>query len=500
MIRSNQPPQVLVSNRFLKSYERGTAIQFLAEGAVHDFIRRYLADPSNVARLYQRIAGASHKVFEIEISGGCRMIAHWEPPRLTLLDVGEHDIVRSFDRTRIDGQLASAVPAPKVFTTQGSQVFFLPDRPGVAAPYANEVSPEWLYFLDDEQDQLSSELCEAAEEVLLSGTGHTLHLVIGGPGTGKTCILLNLLKRLHNREHFTAKIALPRQVKEYIEASLQVSLGALWIPSDNVASLELSDPLDVLLVDDPPALSSVRHASQLAKRGLVKFVVAAFDPLQMSRPVSDEEFADFVRDARASVHELRLCYRQKANVGEQAQRVATVIAESTPYLDKIKKAAFAASHARLTALANDLRFSNPHGYLKVCRDAGPLAWREEVRRLASASGLTWKHAPSLLVVNLHPALESPLPPICLQDLRKFPGSYKVIGNGELSLIKGLEFQHVFLILDRATHDTLESGFEGSGVRVYDSRRLLRIPFSRAKDSLVTFVWRDSALKEGSPAA
>ena len=75
----------------------------------------------------------------------------------------------------------------------------------------------------------------------------------------------------------------------------------------------------------------------------------------------------------------------------------------------------------------------------------------------------------------------------------------MIGNGELSLIKGLEFQHVFLILDRATHDTLESGFEGSGVRVYDSRRLLRIPFSRAKDSLVTFVWGDSTTKASNPA-
>jgi hypothetical protein len=34
---------------------------------------------------------------------------------------------------------------------------------------------------------------------------------------------------------------------------------------------------------------------------------------------------------------------------------------------------------------------------------------------------------------------------------------------------------------------VEGGFKGSGQSVYNERRLLRIPFSRAKDSIVTFV-------------
>jgi hypothetical protein len=32
----------------------------------------------------------------------------------------------------------------------------------------------------------------------------------------------------------------------------------------------------------------------------------------------------------------------------------------------------------------------------------------------------------------------------------------------------------------------DAGFEGSGRNLYEQRRLLRIPYSRAKDSLVLF--------------
>ena len=55
------------------------------------------------------------------------------------------------------------------------------------------------------------------------------------------------------------------------------------------------------------------------------------------------------------------------------------------------------------------------------------------------------------------------------------------------MIKGLEFQHVVLLLSPSRYHAAESGFTGSGLRLYDEYRLLRIPFSRAKDSLAVFV-------------
>jgi superfamily I DNA/RNA helicase len=58
---------------------------------------------------------------------------------------------------------------------------------------------------------------------------------------------------------------------------------------------------------------------------------------------------------------------------------------------------------------------------------------------------------------------------------------------QLTEIKGLEFQHAFLFIGQALFRDLQEGFSGSGQATYHRRRLLRIPFSRAKDSLVTFV-------------
>jgi len=498
MPQSSAALQVYATRRFLKSYERGTAIQFLVEGALDDFRRLFASDPRSIARHYQRLAGAKSSVLEFEISGGCRMIALWKPPRLSLLDVGDHDLIRQFNTRDIEGLAESAMPAAlSLVGPRGA--FFLPDRPGPIGRYANEISPEWLYFLDDEQDRLATILCDAAESRLLEGAGYAAHLVLGGPGTGKTCILLNLLKRLHNREKFSTKVALPRQVKDYIEGSLRISLSDVWIPSDAVATYEPSEQLDVLLMDDPRDLSDVRHATELAKRGAVRFVVAAFDPLQLNRTVADLDFDAFVVDTGASVHELRLCYRQKENVGQQSQLASNAIADSTPYLDPIRKRDFITAHARLTALANDLRFSNPHGYVKTWNPAGPAEFTREINRISEHNAQVWSHAASLLVVLHNPTLEQ-LPEECQLALERFPGTSKVIGSGALSSVKGVEFQHVFLLLDEPNFAALVSGFHGSGTRVYDQRRLFRIPFSRAKDSLVTFVWTASRSRASTPGA
>ena len=63
---------------------------------------------------------------------------------------------------------------------------------------------------------------------------------------------------------------------------------------------------------------------------------------------------------------------------------------------------------------------------------------------------------------------------------------KTLSLDEAIDVKGLEFQHVFIFINKTLFDEIHNGFKGTGTRVYEKRRLLRIPFSRAKDSLVTF--------------
>lgn len=47
-----------------------------------------------------------------------------------------------------------------------------------------------------------------------------------------------------------------------------------------------------------------------------------------------------------------------------------------------------------------------------------------------------------------------------------------------------------MLLGRDLYDRTNAGFEGSGQAEYNRYRLFRIPFSRAKDSLATFVFPD----------
>ena len=94
----------------------------------------------------------------------------------------------------------------------------------------------------------------------------------------------------------------------------------------------------------------------------------------------------------------------------------------------------------------------------------------------------WNHWPTLLIVN-DPAVDVPKRWLdAIADLW-----VNQITINRLNDIKGLEYQHVAIILSADLHHELEAGFTGSGCRIYEERRLLRIPFTRAKDSLAVFV-------------
>ncbi len=61
-------------------------------------------------------------------------------------------------------------------------------------------------------------------------------------------------------------------------------------------------------------------------------------------------------------------------------------------------------------------------------------------------------------------------------------------------MKGVEFQHAFIVMGKQLYDQVNLGFEGSGKNVYAALRLLRIPYSRAKDRLVAFVLPATRIK------
>jgi hypothetical protein len=479
---------ILQTRRFHRSYQDGTIpIRDMVKGAIHDFVRLYSESPQECLRKYQRMAGTRLRLIEFKIAGGPRMICHWEPPRLTLVEVGTHDLPKRFDERDVATQVSEAVEAPSLFWPGVGAEFFSNLPSHAIGQFGNESSPDWIYFLDEEQGDIAQTIYDSSLKSLLGGQARQVHCIIGGPGTGKTTILLNLWARFREEGPFDAKLELLPQVEQYVEASTSTS-----VTHGSARSCE------VLLVDDPPSLALV--SSRASSTPDAKVLVFALDPLQLAEAVGDQEYSTFLANLAAKDYVLHSCYRQKENVGVATKRAADAIARSTPFLRGDKKALFWQSHARLTALANDLRFRNPHGYVKTYTQATTDDFRNELNRVATKCGKLWRHWPPLTIVLDDPSIAD-LPSewkSVLEDLRRRHRlDVEICPRSEAQdRLKGVEYQHVFLVLSAKLYTEVENGFEGSGKRLYNERRLLRIPFSRAKDSLVTFVLAGREISTG----
>lgn len=474
------PLSIRTSERFLKHYSRSLGLQILADGALHDFERRYRADPSGCVRNYGRVAG-SRSLLEFDVSGGARMVAHWTPGVLTLLDVGDHEVVTRARRIDVDTALATASSAPKHFYLASCSLLLRLPAKGFQQ-YANELAPDWIYHLDAEQTAVRDDIYSSAVDVLLSDNVYALHLIVGGPGTGKTSILLHILKNLADEKAFSIQLNMSEDLRQHLRRCL---------PLDLESFTPVGGSVDVVLVDDPDSLSQVSSYAQRWAQGRARLLVVAFDPVQLHRSAPDKDFQALVARHKASVHELRTCYRQKRNVGLATKQVVDAIAESTPYLDKTKINAHRRAHARLTALSNELRFPNPLGYAEVHRSAGPAELERELRRVLSQPGGLWMHTVPLLIALIDEQLNEP-PTWFKRTLGRFKMPNRIVRAHQLKAIKGLEFQHAFILASEQLLQELEEGFSGAGRRLYNARRLLRIPFSRAKDSIATFGIPDRA--------
>ncbi len=463
-------------------------MQSLAEGAIKDLLRRAESDPGGWRRLYDRVAGLARRVLEIDLAGG---------PRLLALDDGDLVLWRMGDHSLIDQVTRAKPPYPEETLPLPPQ--FLPDRPIRLFPadadegfvdYANESSADWAYWLDAEQHATAEALLCAVEDAYLAGDGVVAGL-FGGPGTGKTTILVWLLKQLATLEAGGAAldvaIAAPTSVLNQIENSTGWDLGPFAIGSDPIALMSGEDSLfapDVVLVDDPQSLGVLEQILATYPRASVIF---GFDPLQMAQAVTDADLEQWLTQADARAAWFQSCYRQKEVVGRAAKHVADVVAASSPFLRQDKKDMHATERADLTRRANDLTFVNPSGAVRTMVDPSWSDWDGYWRSLylLRRQGRLWNHWPPLLVITDPGAAIDP----------RWLGRIDAVAShrrstDELESVKGLEYQHVLMLLGRRLYDYINAGFEGSGQSAYNRYRLFRIPFSRAKDTLTTFVFPD----------
>ena len=454
---------------------------------MHDLVNRYRSDHRIISNQYDKLAHFKKvHVLEGKLNGGDRFLFDYSENCITLLEMGNHDIVRRYTLPRYSLDMTHTRKAPNHFFPELASNFFT-DEPNTAVSvnYAEEISSEWLYYLEDEQKSILRTLGE--EFLILHDLkGKDLYhrkdfstFIVGGPGTGKTCILLNLLSDLRGFD-CRIGISMSEEVINYVERTNHANINQFRV------QLNLAPELDILLIDDP-SRAELEQALKLKKEGRIKTIIAGFDPLQLDESISDGEFYKMRCDHQIELRKLKKCYRQKENLGKNTKYVAEIIAQSTPYAAEHKIQPFRTERKVLTTLSNDLEFVNPHGYVKTYVNTTFADIKHEVVRISNAA--MWQHSPGLLILlgncSLPPEAETLFRRLDRQNYVKTI-SFNETGFHHVKKIKGLEFQHAFLFFNKKLFEDLQKGFRATGKNVYEQRRLLRIPFSRAKDSLVTF--------------
>ena len=472
----NTSLQISASERFLKAYRKAIfSLKGLTEGAVHDFVNLHRSDSTTLLRSYDRLAQLPGPVIEIDLSGGCRAVAHYSKDRLILLDMGEHEVVGRYDSAKLIRDLINNVTVPSQFWPEHQAKFFV-SHPDQTVPfhYPQEISPEWMYFLTDEQQGVFDDIADS----LLAGERNP-HFLLGGPGTGKTCILLNLLKYFVDADDddYRVGLVISDELKGYIESATRMNISTHCV-RPNVKVLR---NLNILLVDDP---KRIEHALRYKATNRNLSIVLAFDPLQLPEDLTDAQLNELTQDFDAKQHILTQCYRQKEKVGQTTKHVVDTVAASTPFLAESKVVQFREEREYLTQVSNNLIFVNPHGYTQTYPEASVRDFQTEVQRILSSDWLMWKHWPGLLVVLGDCELSEEVNTVMIPLFAI--GYVKILQLSQVEEVKGLEFQHVFIFLNRDEFTQIQNGFKGSGRSTYRSRTLLRIPFSRAKDSVVTF--------------
>jgi hypothetical protein len=466
------------SSSFEKDYQNFTGpIQQLAEGAVRDLQNLIDSDPRTWRHDRGYLEGTKKKVLKLDVARAHRLLAV-DDGDVTLWCLGYHDIMKKViankvpypqDRRELPpqfrpGYLSRLLPPDHEFQ----------DSPHLYANFLDENAREWIYRLGDEQGDFARKILSGIEVSYLEGS-RRIFAISGGPGTGKTAILVWLLKALTDFDDegfdLDVRISMPNQVLNQIRKSTGWDLNSF---------LYEKNP-DVVLVDDPRWLF---EADLLFAQFPNASFVVGFDALQMESTVSDDQLQEWIGNFGVDWMHLATCYRQKSNVGKAAKKMFDVVAESSPYLDVSKKSRFAEQAREITGLSNEMEFVNPGGIHEVVDvlDIDAInRWGETLAGQRERGDL-WTHLPSLLVV-IDDKLE--IPRHIQSEIMSIP--HDLISFSQSERVKGMDYQHCLMILGKDLYKNISKGFEGSGRKSYDRFRLFRIPVSRAKDSLFIVV-------------
>jgi hypothetical protein len=469
--------------RFLRAYNHAQGpLRECVKGALADLCRGLAANPKTTLRSFNTVKPLSPTVLEIDLAGAPRMLVHWRDGTLYLLEMGGHEIVPRYAATgKPATEIKRCKPLPGDIGALEAVSYFPDDADSDWCQFANEADPAWLTWLDTQQARAADRIIERTA----TRTGPRewyFAMLVGGPGTGKTSVLLNLFSRAFDLDLFP-QVVVQDQVADFIKRAAGIDLEGF-----RTTLLDAQDESEggLLLVDDPHDLDDLTMARWLAQQRCFKSVVVGVDLLQLSGEFRDVNLDKLQAGSGSDLIHLKTCYRQKRTVGEATQRALNSIASSSRFLKPASKKEFADERKRVTSLCNTFEFVNPSGRFTPYPNATLANVRHEVSRLRRAPAL-WKHWNPYLIAFDDEGLRV-IPRDWKDALSHLPDCTTVKLTQALT-IKGIEYQHAILVLSENLFGQIENGFSGASHWAYEMRRLLRIPISRAKDSVTVFVHR-----------
>lgn len=505
--------ELSVTGAFERDWEEASSqLNYAALGAISDLLNLVKAGE----RWGDRIQGVkkSHGTFEgIDVGGAYRLVVKSSETPPVLFALGGHETKKHFQARLGEREATGRYKPPPpiqdlIDAANGSGPIFSGSSSGTYA-FVQRWTPElvpsdWLYFLDEQQRKALSAIdLDLMRLCLGEGWKGGLHVLVGGPGTGKTSILLEVMGRAEDYgrqegRRLKVQLQLSPALREQVESATGMDLWRFCSRPD----WESKRDSTVVLIDDPGSLYSVHAAASLSRRkgshGKRPLVVIAVDPLQMSEweragptdGITDETFVEALggdtNGVTATLHALSSCYRQKQRLGEVAYTAARNIAErSSAYAASEKISGYTRARQGLAALCNQASFPNPSGWADLHASATFEDWanyvayvRKQLDQDRQSGGIV--PDPAFLVVA-----SAGVPKGWLKEASDLP--LRVVERPYETAIKGLEFNHVAVFVDGDEMRALTEGLTSTGRAVFDDKvRPLRIALSRARDSMCVF--------------
>lgn len=109
--------EIYATERFLRAYRKAhITLQKQAESKVLHFVDCERAAPGLASAKRDQLEGVPGRVIEVELGGAPRLLLHYEGGRVTLLDVGGHEVTEYYGRKgNLKRDLGNRVGAPQAF-------------------------------------------------------------------------------------------------------------------------------------------------------------------------------------------------------------------------------------------------------------------------------------------------------------------------------------------------------------------------------------------------